>query len=214
MGNQLIDKKQLFVLITIIITASMVSAALIVTGISMVSTKIIVILFALFGVLISSVIYGVVVFLLNKGKASDSVEDKKPKQPDINSKALYDAKVAQVLSVLQKKGRLIDFLQEDISDFTDSQIGQAVRSIHRGCKQALVEYLTVEPVMEQMEGQRVTISAGFDPSSVTLTGNVGANPPFTGRVIHSGWRLSENKLPELQQGRNVFIIEPAEVEIS
>ncbi|MBF0466186.1 MAG: DUF2760 domain-containing protein [Nitrospirae bacterium] len=212
MGNQLANKANLFVLMTIIITACIVSAAMVVTSISNVSAKTTIILFAISGVLISTITYFAVVFLLTK--ASDTVQDRKLPQPEADTKALDDAKVAQVLSVLQKKGRLIDFLQEDISNFTDAQIGQAVRTIHRDCKQALVEYLTIAPVMEQMEGQRVTVSAGFDPSSITLTGNVGANPPFTGTIVHSGWRLSENKLPELQQGRNVFVIEPAEVEIS
>ncbi|MEO5356872.1 MAG: DUF2760 domain-containing protein [Nitrospirae bacterium YQR-1] len=211
MGNQITNKAGLLGITTLIITVCIISTLLLVAGLKIESTKIIVIVSAIAAVLTSVVVYAAVMFFLNTtiSRGAEEVQQ----HPQQAALPACDAKVAQVLSVLQKKGRLIDFLQEDISDFTDSQIGQAVRSIHRGCKEALVEYLRVEPIMEQMEGHRVTVSSGFDPSTITLTGNAGTNPPFSGRVIHPGWRLAENKLPELLKGRDQFVIEPAEVEI-
>ena len=39
----------------------------------------------------------------------------------------------QILAALQREGRLIDFLEEDLSAYEDAQIGAAVRNIHQGC---------------------------------------------------------------------------------
>src|SRR6516164_5847487 len=69
----------------------------------------------------------------------------------------------RVLAVLQRDGRLIDFLEEDIDSYTDAQIGAAVRDIHRGCRKSLREYLRIEPVMNAAEEERVTVGTDFDP---------------------------------------------------
>ncbi|KJR42240.1 hypothetical protein MCHI_001860 [Candidatus Magnetoovum chiemensis] len=126
----------------------------------------------------------------------------------------YEEKAVQILSILQKKGRFIDFIHEDLSAYSDQQIGQAVRNIHQGCKDAIVEYIHIEPVMEQKEGQEVVIQEGFDPSAVALTGNVSGNPPFTGTLRHCGWKVTATELPQLSQSRDKSIIEPAEIEIT
>ena len=57
----------------------------------------------------------------------------------------------RVLAVLQRDGRLIDFLQEELDSYTDAQIGAAVRDIHRGCRKSLHEYLTIEPIIDGAE---------------------------------------------------------------
>jgi hypothetical protein len=121
----------------------------------------------------------------------------------------------RVLAVLQRDGRLIDFLQEDIDPYTDAQIGAAVRDIHRGCRKALREYLTVEPVLNAPEGQSVTVPSGFDPATIRLTGNVSGNPPFQGVLKHPGWRVKTVHLPALPGARNeASVLAPAEVEIA
>ena len=120
----------------------------------------------------------------------------------------------RVLAVLQRDGRLVDFLLEDIDGYTDGQIGAAVRDIHRGCRKALLEYVTVEPVLPGEEGEPVTIGADFDPASIRLLGNVGANPPFRGVLKHHGWRVKDIKLPALPVARDLgAILAPAEVEL-
>lgn len=125
-----------------------------------------------------------------------------------------DEKAVQMLSLLQKKGRLIDFLQEDISVYDDRQIGAAVRNIHKGCRDAVTEYVRIEPVMKETEGQEVTVREGFDPSTVRLTGNVIGSPPFTGTLRHSGWRVVSTSIPPIPKSQDSRVIEPAEVEIS
>ena len=126
-----------------------------------------------------------------------------PKGPDL-----------RVLSVLQRDGRLVDFLQEDIDPFTDDQIGAAVRDIHRGCRKALREYLTIEPILAGDEGEGVTVPPDFDPSSIRLTGEVQGNPPFRGVLKHHGWKVNSVHLPALPGARDDgSVLAPAEVEV-
>lgn len=121
----------------------------------------------------------------------------------------------RVLAVLQRDGRLIDFLQEDIDAYPDPQVGAAVRDIHRNCRKVLREYLKIEPVMSGIEGERVTVSPDFDPAAIRLTGNVQGAPPFHGVLRHLGWRASAVHLPALPASRDeTSVLSPAEVEIS
>ena len=120
----------------------------------------------------------------------------------------------RVLAVLQRDGRLIDFLEEEIDPYTDAQIGAAVRDIHRGCRKALHEYLTIEPVMNAAEEERVTVAADFDPASIRLIGNVQGSPPFQGVLKHHGWRARAVQLPALPASKDdASVLSPAEVEI-
>lgn len=120
----------------------------------------------------------------------------------------------QMLSVLQRQGRFIDFLEEDLSRYEDAQIGAAVRTIHESCKAALAECVHLEAVMTQEEGSVVTVPSGFDPAAIRLTGNVSGDPPFRGVLRHRGWRIRSVHLPKLtaQIGKE-RIVAPAEVEI-
>ncbi|MFN3197746.1 MAG: DUF2760 domain-containing protein [Bradymonadia bacterium] len=119
----------------------------------------------------------------------------------------------QVLSILQREGRLIDFLQEDLAGAGDADIGAAARVVHEGCKRALSEYVSVEAIRTEMEGDPVTLEKGFDPEAHRLTGNVVGAPPFKGTLAHHGWRVSTIKLPELAEGRDPHVVAPAEVEL-
>ena len=118
-----------------------------------------------------------------------------------------------LFSVLQREGRLMDFLQEDLSLYEDGQIGAAVRSIHENCKKAVTRYLSPEPVMKHAEGETVEIASGFDQHAVKLVGNVVGQPPFSGILRHRGWQLRSVSLPKLSEAENPNLIAPAEVEI-
>jgi len=118
-----------------------------------------------------------------------------------------------LFSVLQREGRLMDFLQEDLSLYEDGQIGAAVRSIHENCKKTVARYLSPEPVMKHAEGETVEIAAGFDQHAVKLVGNVVGQPPFSGILRHRGWQLRSISLPKLSEAENPNLIAPAEVEI-
>jgi hypothetical protein len=119
----------------------------------------------------------------------------------------------QMLAALQREGRLIDFLQEDLSSYEDSQIGAAVRNIHTGCKEALKEHMEIRPVLVEKEGAAVTIPPGFDARAIRLTGNVTGDPPFRGILRHRGWQVEHIRLPQSGEQKNHWILAPAEVEI-
>jgi hypothetical protein len=119
-----------------------------------------------------------------------------------------------LLAVLQREGRLVDFLLEDIKAYTDDQVGAAVRDIHRHCQKALNEHLDFVPVLDRVEGDPVEVAPGFDPSAIRITGNVAGEPPFKGALRHRGWRVKEMKLAKPPEGQDQFVIQPAEVEVA
>jgi hypothetical protein len=118
-----------------------------------------------------------------------------------------------MLGLLQRDGRLIDFLSEDVAAYPDAQLGAAVRSIHTSCRQVLERYVKLDPVIASEEDQPVTVPAGFDPAAIKLVGNVTGEPPIRGVLRHRGWRVKEVTLPSLPQGSGRAIVAPAEVEI-
>jgi hypothetical protein len=118
-----------------------------------------------------------------------------------------------VLGLLQRRGRLVDFLRESIDGYDDAEIGAAVRDIHCGCAQVLAEYVTFEPVMPGEEEAVVTVPVGFDPGEIRLIGKVAGEPPFRGVLRHHGWRAVRTELPTLSEGVDRRVVAPAEVEI-
>lgn len=123
-------------------------------------------------------------------------------------------RAVQMLGLLQRDGRLVDFLEEDVSPYPDGQLGAAVRSIHTSCHEVLQRYFKLEPIIASEEDQPVTVQAGFDPAAIKLVGNVSGEPPMRGLLRHRGWRVTEVTLPSLPQGSGRSILAPAEVEIS
>jgi hypothetical protein len=119
----------------------------------------------------------------------------------------------RVLARLQRDGRLVDFLLEDVSGAGDADLGAGVREIHRKCHESLHKHLALEPVLPQQEGETVEVPAGFDPSAIVLTGNVTGQPPFRGTLRHQGWRVKEIKLAAPPEGQDEFVLQPAEVEL-
>lgn len=122
-------------------------------------------------------------------------------------------RAVQMLAILQRDGRLIDFLTEDISPYSDAQIGAAVRDLHQSCKQSLERYVKLEPVFASEEGQPVTVEAPVDTAAIKLIGNVTGQPPLRGTLRHRGWRASAVNLPPLPDAAGRSVVAPAEVEI-
>ena len=123
-------------------------------------------------------------------------------------------RAVQMLALLQRDGRLVDFLAEDISVYPDVQLGAAVRTIHETCRQVLDHYVKLEPILDSEEDQPVTVHAGFDPAAIKLIGNVAGQPPIRGVLRHKGWRVTEVNLPPLPQGAGRMVVAPAEVELT
>jgi hypothetical protein len=119
----------------------------------------------------------------------------------------------QLLALLQREGRFLDFVKEDVSSFSDAEIGAAARVVHDGCARALGEHLELTTVRSEVEDSRVTLDAGFAAHGVRVTGNVRGEPPFTGTLRHRGWRATSVRLPQLAEGHDVAVLAPAEVEL-
>ena len=142
-------------------------------------------------------------------------EEEPPEQPiaaDTSDRAV------QMLALLQREGRLVDFVLEDVAAYSDAQIGAAVRDIHAGCRRALDRYMTLQAVVAGREGDAVTIGQDqpFDPASFHLVGNVTGQPPFRGTLLHAGWRASQVQLPPLpaQGTSGRTIVAPAQIEVA
>jgi hypothetical protein len=118
-----------------------------------------------------------------------------------------------VLAMLQRDGRLIDFLQEDIAAFSDAEVGAAARAVHDGCKKRRSGPTRRSSRLQDPEGASITVEQGFDPAAIRLTGNVVGDPPFKGSLKHHGWRAREVKLPNPPEGQDPAILAPAEVEL-
>jgi len=120
----------------------------------------------------------------------------------------------QVLALLQRDGRLVDFLTEDISAFSDAQVGAAVRDVHASCRQVLGKYFALEPVLADEEGQTTTLSAPIDPALVKVVGQVSAQAAYRGVVRHRGWRVGQVALPALAPSPGArAVVAPGEVEV-
>jgi hypothetical protein len=119
----------------------------------------------------------------------------------------------QILVLLQREGRLLDFLKEDIDGYDDAQVGAAVRAIHKGCRKVVTDVLTVQPIRTEGEGAKVVVPSGFDPASIRLIGNVRGEPPFNGVLKHHGWQVLGSNIPAVPPGQDPRIIAPAEVEL-
>ncbi|MGI5844865.1 MAG: DUF2760 domain-containing protein [Candidatus Xenobium sp.] len=140
--------------------------------------------------------------------AGDGPAEPPPEKPAVDPAAV------QILGLLQREGRLVDFLQEDLEGASDAQLGAVVRTtVYEGCRRAFKEYLDLVPVLDSSEGETVTVESGFDASAIRLIGRVEGDPPFQGVLRHPGWRLKTARLPVPPEGSDDSVISPAEVEI-
>ncbi len=133
-------------------------------------------------------------------------------EPVILKESTPDAAL-QLLGLLQKEARFIDFIKENITTYSDADIGVAARVVHEGCNKAINEHFTLAPIRSEQEGGKITLPQGFDAAAVRLTGNIVGSPPFTGTLIHKGWQVTTIRLPKLTQGHNANILAAAEVEL-
>lgn len=135
-----------------------------------------------------------------------------PAQP---SPADTSDRAVQMLALLQREGRFIDFALENLASYSDAQIGAAARDVHAGCRRVLERYVTLEAILPGREGEAITVGQNeqIDPAAFHLVGNVAGQPPFRGTLLHPGWRASRIQLPSLATtGRT--IVAPAEIELA
>lgn len=135
-----------------------------------------------------------------------------PAAPAVNR---AEAEIVAFFALLQEKGRLVDFLMDEVAGYGDAQVGAAARVVHQGCREVLREYFKITPVSTADEGSRVTVPAGYAPDEYRLLGKISGEPPFTGTLVHKGWKTEFVKLPRIIRagGDRLPAIAPAEVEV-
>ena len=124
-----------------------------------------------------------------------------------------EAEVVAFFALLQEKGRFVDFLMEDITSYDDAQVGAAARVIHQGCRQVLQEHFNVSAISESEEGSQVTVPAGYAGDQFRIVGKLSGDPPFTGTLIHKGWKTEFVRLPRIAKTERLPPIAPAEIEL-
>ncbi len=139
--------------------------------------------------------------------------EEKPEAKALPAAEAADYSHLRLLAILQNSSRLIDFLKEDIAGFADAQVGAAIRQIHQECAKSLEDLVTIRPVLEENEGAAFVVTAGYDPLAIKVIGNVKGAPPYTGEVVHKGWKAHKKSLPKQLGDKTTEIICPAEIEI-
>ena len=127
-----------------------------------------------------------------------------------------EAEVVNFIALLQEKGRFVDFLMDDIMPYADAQVGAAARVVHEGCRAVLQEHFGLRPVREESEGATITVDASCAADEYRLVGKIAGQSPFTGRLVHHGWRAETMKLPRILRPADDRLptIAPAEIELS
>jgi hypothetical protein len=136
----------------------------------------------------------------------------KPKPVELPPERVHASGLA-VLSMLQREGRLIDFLKEDMAAFSDAEIGAAARVVHAGCRKVLSQSFDIEPALKEAEGATIQVPAGFDAQRIRLTGNVAGQLPFRGTLKHHGWVATAVCLPAVSEALDPRVLAAAEVEL-
>jgi hypothetical protein len=153
--------------------------------------------------------------ILFKGRLPAALQTSAPPPPSAVSAPVNDSpdRAIQMLALLQRDGRLIDFLMEDLGAYSDAQIGTAVRDVHAGCRRALDHYVALESILDGREGEQTRVAQELDSAAIRLVGNVTGRPPFHGTLLHRGWRTSHVELPPLGPNASRRIVAQAEVEV-
>ena len=135
--------------------------------------------------------------------------------PPAPAAAGADAEIVSFLAMLQEKGRLVDFLMDDINPYNDAQVGAAARVVHAGCKGVLQEYFNIHPLRTEDEGSTVQVPAGYTADEYRLVGRIAGQAPFSGVLVHPGWKTDMVKLPQLLPSAHGQLpaIAPAEVRL-
>jgi hypothetical protein len=143
---------------------------------------------------------------------SAPVKDVPVAAPSVAAQPSASTGALQLLSLLQREGRFIDFIEQDVAGFGDQDIGAAARLVHEGCRRALRTHATVVSVRSEAEGSSVVLQ-GASPD-VKLVGNVAGEAPFRGVLRHRGWRVEQLTLPTLLGSHDPKLLAAAELELS
>jgi hypothetical protein len=144
---------------------------------------------------------------------SPSQAEENPVVKEERVSASTDRSHLRLLNLMQHSSRLIDFLKEDLSSYSDAQVGAAARKVHEDCAKCLEELVTLRPLMEENEGSKITVPQEYDTAKIKVVGNVKGQPPYTGTLVHKGWKAHKQSLPKKIGEAHPEVICPAEIEV-
>ena len=151
--------------------------------------------------------------ITSEGKSIQRETENKPRQPAPEPPPKRSEAIT-LLSALQREARLVDLVQQPLTQFTDEQIGSAARTVLGDCAAVLSRFFALKPVASENEGDQMQVPAGYDPGRYKLSGNVSGNPPFSGKLVHAGWEATTVNLPTWTGNKSsANVIAPAEVVI-
>ena len=164
---------------------------------------------AFFNLLFSGELSGEILIALNLSRRSAPAPKAAAPAPAAPAVRTSDGAL-QILGILQRDSRLIDFLMEDISGYPDEQVGAAVRDVQTQARETLSRYLRLEPVVDSVEGV-YTKADGLETVEVKFIGNVPASGKAPGGLLrHKGWKAAKVDLPQAGPGT---VLAPAELEV-
>lgn len=168
--------------------------------------------------LVAAALLVVLWFLQKKGASGARPAAEEPSRPAASragAKGEAEAEVIAFLGLLQEKGRLMDFLMDDIQGVDDEQVGQAARVVYEGCREVLADHLTLKPLHSSEEGEKVTVPKGYSAAEYQLSGSLSGSAPFSGTLVHRGWKVDSIRLPQIVTGEDGALppLAPAQVEV-
>jgi hypothetical protein len=119
--------------------------------------------------------------------AAVKVDVPKPVSAEIRSDAVT------LLATLQREARFVDLVKEDLSRYSDAQIGIAARPCLQQCATTLDRLLGLRPIETSADGQTIQVPENALPSRYQW---VGEGAGSTGKLLHHGWEASQVQLPQ------------------
>lgn len=150
--------------------------------------------------------------------AKQQLELKKQECDTLKNQEGHAATAISLLGLLQERGRLVDFIMDDVSQYPDEQVGAAARVVHQGCQKVVKDFFAIKPIRQEEEGSQIIVQATEHPRTYRLIGNVKGDGPYSGTVVHRGWVTDKVNLPQQAEDHTSIatkgVIAPAEVELS
>ena len=115
-----------------------------------------------------------------------------------------------LLSALQREARLVDLIQENLSEFSDAQVGAAARPCLEQSSATLNRLFDLKPVCEAADGSTVDVGPEETAARYQWTGEGSGT---SGSLIHHGWQASQVELPQFSgDAADALIVAPAQIQ--
>ena len=134
---------------------------------------------------------------------------------EISSASKEEQGILDFIELLQRNGRFMDFVMGDITSIDDQTVGAASRVVHQGLSSLVKEFMSVESIRNEAEGESVQVGSDEALFNYNFIGGDDLSLPKEGRLVHKGWRISKLNLPKRTEDRSAQdkVVQRAEVEI-